>query len=375
MRVLVIATWFPGEHNPAEAPFNLDHVRALEHAGHTVSVIHVRLAGRHAASTLPLSGKWEGVQVSRIALSPLRPFRAARTQWALIHQLARADVLHTMAFSSILTVMFPWLLRRAMGRAPVWVHTEHWTGALDPASVSPLWRRLAGLRRIYRLPHQVTGVGPALVEAIRPFARANAVSIVPCVVRCVTKPRDAQFGTPLKLVAVGALLPRKRPQAAISTVQWLQSSGYPAELTWVGDGPLREACEEQVRRMGLQGSIQFAGSVEPRQVGSYLESADLFLLPSAHETFFASAAEAIGAGRAVVICDLPGLGDFLTPHNSVLVDGADPALLGQAVMKAATQFGGVEAEHIAEPIRRHYSLDAVSVQFSSVYAKAFDGAR
>lgn len=372
MKVLVVTTWFPGEHNQAEAPFNLDHVRALQHAGYAVRVIHVRL-GRWdplGGAETQVSATWEGLPVLRIALTPSRPLRAVLAQRTLFRELAWADMLHTMAFSSILAVMFPWLARRTIAREPVWVHTEHWTGALDPASVSSLWKRLAHLRMVYRLPHRITGVGSALAQAIRPFARPNAVSVVPCVVRCADDPPDAAFGSPLKLVAVGAVVARKRPEAAIATVAWLRSQGHPTELTWVGDGPLRKTCEAQIAGTDLEGHIHFAGAVTPEQVGAYLVDADLFLLPSAHETFFASAAEAIGAGRAVVISDLPGLGDFLTPDNSILVTGASPPELGRAVLKAVEHFAGVEAGQIAGPIHKNYSVEAVSALFVSVYREA-----
>lgn len=372
MRVLVLTTWFPGEHNPAEAPFNMDHVRALQHAGHEVQVIHVGL-GTSAGNRLgdkPASHDWDGVPVQRVPINLTRPLQAAVLQLRLVRQLRASDLLHTMAFSSILAVMFPWLALRILGKEPPWVHTEHWTGALDPASVSPLWKRLARLRAVYRLPHRITGVGSALVQAIEPFARPNAVSVVPCVIRCADAPPNPSFGKPVKLTAVGAVVARKRPEAAIEAVRWLRSRGHAVELTWVGEGPLRSSLERQIAGTELQDYVRFVGAVEPSKVGDFLMNADLFFLPSAHETFFASAAEAIGAGRAVVISRLPGLGDFLNASNSILVDGADPEPLGQGVLQAIARFKGTEAAVIAAPIRERYSVEAVSALFTAVYREA-----
>lgn len=372
MRVLVLTTWFPGEHNPAEAPFNLDHVRALQHAGHEVRVIHIGLgtAGHNRLGNRAESDYWENVPVLRMPIDPSKPLNAFITQLRLTRELRGVDVLHTMAFSSILTVMIPWLARWLFSKEPTWVHTEHWTGALDPASVSPLWKRLARLRVVYRLPHRVTGVGSALVHAMRPFARPGSVSVVPCVVRCVEDPPNPSFEPPVKLVAVGAVVARKRPQEAIEAVRWLRSNGHPVELTWVGEGPMRTALESQITGTELEDKVHFRGAVEPAEVGRFLAEADLFFLPSAHETFFASAAEAIGAGRAVVISRLPGLGDFLTPCNSILVDGAEPEALGRGVLQAITRFKGTEAVQIAAPIRERYSVEAVSALFASVYREA-----
>ncbi|MDF9277852.1 glycosyltransferase [Arthrobacter sp. EH-1B-1] len=174
----------------------------------------------------------------------------------------------------------------------------------------------------------------------------------------------------MKLVAVGAVAQRKRPFAAIDTIEWLHERGLAAQLTWVGDGPLRLACQKRLGEKGLEHSVRFVGAVQPDQVPMYLQAADLFLLPSSHETFFASAAEAIGAGRGVVICRLPGLGDFLTEENSILVEDASAETLGTAVLEASSRFRNVEAKHMASSIRQNYSIEAVSAQFSSVYRAA-----
>jgi glycosyltransferase involved in cell wall biosynthesis len=338
-----------------------------------VRVIHVRLSASrdtHPGAGAPEAEVWDGLEVFRVQGSPRRPWELVRSVSVLVRGLRWADVLHTMAFSSVLAAMVPWLLRRPGGGAVPWVHTEHWTGALDPGSVSPLWNRLSWLRHVYRLPHQVTGVGTALADAMRPFARSGAVSVVPCVVRSPESVVDAEFGFPLKLVAVGAVIGRKRPVAVVETVKWLRRQGHDVELVWVGDGPLRADCESLVRDSGLEGAVRFVGAVAPQEVAGYLGNADLFVLPSEHETFFASAAEAIGAGRAVVISRLDGLGDFLSEDNSILVDGADPDVLGGAVLQARDRFRQVPAESIAAPIRAAYSVEAVGSLFETVYGRA-----
>lgn len=377
MRILVVTTWFPGLHNPAEAPFVVDHVRALQSLGHRVRVVHVQLGSRLKPHLRPaVAGAqwdvWEGIEVLRTVMSPRHPARLRTGLATIRRQLRFADVLHTMAFSSILAALVPWIMHRP-GRAVPWVHTEHWTGALDPSSVSRLWERLAWMRHLYVLPHQVTGVGGALATAMAPFARRDAVSVVPNVIRVPASVQTAAFGEPLRLVSVGALIGRKRPLAVVDTVRWLHDQGQDIELTWVGDGPLLAECEGRVRDAGLQGSVTFVGSVAPEEVAPFLGRADLFLLPSDHETFFASAAEAIGAGRAVVISRLDGLGDFLHEGNSVLVDGANPEELGAAVLEARARFRSVPADTIAAPIRAAYSFEAVGKLFRTVYSAA--GAR
>ena len=56
-----------------------------------------------------------------------------------------------------------------------------------------------------------------------------------------------------------------------------------ARLVMVGDGPDRPAVERQVHDAGLTDVVDFVG--EQQDIVSWLSVADLFLLPSAQESF------------------------------------------------------------------------------------------
>lgn len=369
MKILVIATWYPHEERPAEAPFNAEHVEAIRGQGHEVRVVHVRL-GTSLALPADTNGSWEGVPVRRVAADPKRPLTLLACQRLFVRELAWADVVHTMAFSSVLLALPAWSARMAIGRGKPWVHTEHWNGVVNPASVSPLWEKLSGLRRVLRFPHVVTGVTGQLAAEMQRFARPNAARVVPCVVKGRGPVVPSEFGTPLKIVAVGGIIPRKRPLATIETVAWLRHQGIAAHLTWVGDGPQRAECEALVAERGLADSVTLAGSVRPAEVASYLAAADLFFLPTEQENFFTSAAEALAAGRAVVATRVGGFSDYADDSNSRLVDDPRPEVLGTAVMAAVDAFKSVSAESIAAPIRERFSPETVGALFDEAYLAA-----
>jgi len=368
MKILVVATWYPSTDKPTEAPFNAEHVDAIRRQGHDVRVIHARLGGEPAAGEP--DGLWEGTPVLRISADPRRPITLLQAARTVGREMKWADLVHTMAFSSILVAMAPWSARTLTGRSTPWVHTEHWNGVVNPTSVSPLWRKLSGLRAVLRLPHVVTGVTGQLAREMQRFARPGAAVVVPCVVEGPAVVQPADYGTPLKLVAVGGLIPRKRPLTAIETVGWLRDQGFAAELNWVGDGPQRAECEALVASLGLGDRVRFTGSVRPEEVASQLSRADLFFLPTAQENFFTSAAEALAAGRAVVATRVGGFSDYAGPQNSRLVDDTTPETLGQAILEAKDAFAEVPAEDIAAPIRRRFSPSAIGELFQESYAAA-----
>ncbi len=79
----------------------------------------------------------------------------------------------------------------------------------------------------------------------------------------------------------------------------------PAKLLMIGDGPERQNAEEMARSMGLYSDVRFLGKQE--QINEILSISDLFLLPSATESFGLSALEAMACSVPVVSTNAGGL--------------------------------------------------------------------
>ena len=79
----------------------------------------------------------------------------------------------------------------------------------------------------------------------------------------------------------------------------------PAKLLLIGDGPERMKLEGMCRDLGICGDIVFLGKQDA--VEDLLSLADLFLLPSAKESFGLAALEAMACGVPVVSSDAGGL--------------------------------------------------------------------
>jgi glycosyltransferase involved in cell wall biosynthesis len=357
MRVLVVTTWFPSASKPSEAPFNLEHVKAIARSN-DVRVIHVALGGRADQTT----ETYEGIRVRRVGFSPRRPFAALQTMQSIRRALRDADVLHTMAFSSVL-VAGP--ARMFTGKP--WVHTEHWNGVTNPASVGGLWTKVAWLRHLLRLPDRLTGVTTQLARELSRFGRPGSASVVPCVVENDAPITAARFGEPVELIAVGALIDRKQPLMAVRTLHWLRSRGTAVHLTWIGGGDLASATTDLARELGVAESLTLAGTMPPREVFAHFGAADLFFLPTAQENFFTSAAESLSAGRAVVVPRVGGYDDYIDASNGVFVEQNSPEAYGEAILRAIEEFRTIDAAAIAEPIRDRFSLQTVGDAFDRLY--------
>ena len=131
----------------------------------------------------------------------------------------------------------------------------------------------------------------------------------------------------------------------------------PATLVLVGDGPDRDAAEQEADHLKLGRDVRFFGKVD--NVADILRGGDLFLLPSETESCGRAARAAMAGGLPEVVVD--GETGFLTPAGDVdamiahgvrtLRDGALHARLRAAAARRALDFG---ADRIVPRYERLY---------------------
>ena len=363
VRVLVVTTWYPSAERPEETPFVPRHVRAIARR-HDVRVLHMRLLRTGPV----LEEQRDGIPVVHLPFHPLRPATVARAYAAIRRHLAGADVLHTMPFSAAL-ICLPFA-----GRRP-WVHTEHWNGVLTPEQNGALWQRFAWLRRILRVPDRVTGVSSMMCDVLRRFAPPAKVERIGNVVDHAPGVVPPPRGETLEIAAVGALRALKDPLLAVETVAWLAEAGHDVRLTWCGTGELAEDVRRRAQERGVAERVVLTGTLGAEQVQELLAASDVFLLPSRSETFCVAAAEALAAGRPVVMGAVGGQRDFVHPGNGRLVEERTPAAFGRAVLDVVGGPGMQGPEEMAAGIRSRYGAEEVAEELDRLYRSVVPGRR
>jgi len=136
------------------------------------------------------------------------------------------------------------------------------------------------------------------------------------------------------LVAAGRLSKEKGFDVLLDAMPLVRAAVPQADLTLLGDGPLKPELLAQRERLGLAGAVHLAG-FQPNPY-PYFKHADLFVLPSRHEAFGLVVIEALAVGTPVVASDCPGalreiLGDC---PKARLAPPSDPKALAEAVVSA-----------------------------------------
>jgi glycosyltransferase involved in cell wall biosynthesis len=135
-------------------------------------------------------------------------------------------------------------------------------------------------------------------------------------------PRDVRV-----LGFVGRLSPEKALGDVVEAMAQLPTDVF---LCVVGDGPERACLERQVRNQGLADRIVFAGG--RRDVGGYLRSFDLLVLPSRREALPVVVREAMALGTPVVAADVGGVREAVrSGETGILYPSGDLPALTQAI--------------------------------------------
>jgi N-acetyl-alpha-D-glucosaminyl L-malate synthase BshA len=141
----------------------------------------------------------------------------------------------------------------------------------------------------------------------------------------------------------------------------------PATLVLVGDGPERDTAEQEVDGLGLRKDVRFLGKVE--SVGDVLRGADLFLLPSATESFGLAALEAMACAVPVIASAVGGIPDVVEDgETGYLAPAGDVATMSERALHALRD----DAEHArlkrqAAARAREFSADKVVPQYEALY--------
>jgi L-malate glycosyltransferase len=209
----------------------------------------------------------------------------------------------------------------------------------------------------------VTTPSRALAEAAREalaLPDGLAVTVVPNFVdahRFRPATRSARAHGPT-LVHMSNFRPVKRTSVLVELLARVREH-VDARMLLIGDGPERRALAEAFARAGLGRQVRFLGMVQ--DPAPWLREGDVFVLPSAMESFGLSALEAMASGLPVVASRVGGVpevvddgvtGLLVEPESTVaFAEAATALLLSRERREAMAHAGRARAVRLFSPQR------------------------
>jgi glycosyltransferase involved in cell wall biosynthesis len=184
--------------------------------------------------------------------------------------------------------------------------------------------------------------------------------------RAVSEIRE-RYG-PKIVLAVGRLVYYKGFKYLVRAMERVQG-----KLVLVGEGPLRQSLEREVRERGLQARVFLLGRVP--DLDAYYKAADVFVLPSVarSEAFGIVQLEAMACGKPVVNTTLDSGVPFVSMHgiSGVSVPPGDTDALAEAIClllgdpELSSRYGDAGRKRV----REQFGLETMIARTACLYER------
>jgi glycosyltransferase involved in cell wall biosynthesis len=167
---------------------------------------------------------------------------------------------------------------------------------------------------------------------------------------------------------LGRAVPRKRLDLFLDAFRLLKKDHPRARARIVGNLASDPSAADLVERHGRDAGVSFDGVLPRARIAELFGETHVLVQPSENENFGFSVAEALAAGRPVVLGPTNGTADyageagfFFARYDAESVAGAMAAALRRVVAD-----GGTISERARAAARRHFAIDAVTDRFSAI---------
>jgi glycosyltransferase involved in cell wall biosynthesis len=136
---------------------------------------------------------------------------------------------------------------------------------------------------------------------------------------------------PYSIVTIGTLSSLyKSPDIAIETMAILKKSRLKVKLKWIGTGKYMCTMKDYAKKTNVEDYIDFVGNISTAaEVRNFLDSADLFVLPSRQEGLPRALAEAMARGLPCIGTEIGGIPEML--DKVALVKTNNPKMLANKI--------------------------------------------
>ncbi|HEX5703196.1 MAG TPA: glycosyltransferase [Pyrinomonadaceae bacterium] len=186
---------------------------------------------------------------------------------------------------------------------------------------------------------EVSALSPRLIEHCqKALPIAKRLSILPIMSSEVTngaKPRSPAADR-ITLGFAARIEDLKGPAVLIEAFATAYKSSSLLALNVAGDGSLRQTIAARAKALNVASRYRYHGVyTHPEECRAFMESLDIFVMPSFSEGTPNSIVEAMACGKPIIASDVGGVADMLGTEAGILVPPGDTSALADAMLKLA----------------------------------------
>ena len=179
--------------------------------------------------------------------------------------------------------------------------------------------------------------------------------------------------SPLRLISVGSLIPRKGMNVVLKAIAQLPEPGE-VLLSIAGDGPEMQSLQSLAEELGIAARVTFVGEQSPSEIATLLQFHDVFILASHSEGRPNVVLEAKAAGLPVLASDIDGVREIVDHDRDGLLfdDNAEDQLAThiQHLLQRPDVIGRYAMQAHRSIVENKLTWHRAAEQYQSVYRAA-----
>lgn len=272
------------------------------------------------------------------------------------------DVVHTHLYS----LKYAWLAVKKLNRSIPIIHTVHNVAQKEALKIDRMLNRylfqsrqvipVALSNEIQKTIRDEYGLKPEQIPVI-----FNGINLSNCLPKG-SYSAENQF----TILHIGRFMEVKNHMGLLHAFQLVHKKYPECCLQLIGKGELRDSLMELTQKLDLQDAVAFLG--EKDNVYPYLQSADMFVLPSLYEGVPMTIIEAMATGLPVVASAVGGIPDMIRDGEEGVLCTSDVEGIAAAIERLYTdqtlrEYCGKNATRSAY----RFSADIMANRYLEVY--------
>lgn len=320
MKILVLVDSYPNKDNPTANIFAHLQAKALKKAGYDVDVMYIDVR------SIRRKRKWgykeyenDGIKVYRYALpcGPIKwlarllsKFSCKKCYKKYIKNNGKPDIIHAHFYTAGYCA---YVLKKKFNQD--YIITEHSSLFLTGKITA---KEEKSAVKIYNDAKKVFAVSNMLKGKIQQYCQKE-IEVFPNILPSYFKINEQNKSEIFTFVSIGNLVKDKRIDLVIKAFNIFYKQNTNSKLIIFGDGVLKEELRKLIKDLNINNVVELRGRIPNNEIVEQYNKANVFVLPSAYETFGVVYMEAMACGLPVIATKCGGPEDFVNETNGILL--------------------------------------------------------